>query len=145
MAASGAFRSWPDYLIGGPSVWSKVAHPPVTPGVESSIWKAIRTDPGETSPWIQFMLYKQSVDPTRFAFYHPKVSVALNRLSAETTQSQFVSPPATTPSSGTSSPPTQAQSITPIPEPGTLLLAVGLLGWGAWRFRRPRSGTGDSD
>jgi len=128
--------------MGGPSVWSTIVHPPVSPSVESAIWKAIRTDPGDTSPWLQFMLYKQSLDPARFAFFHPKVSKALNRLSAATTtQAQAVNPPSTTPSGSTSSPPTEAQSITPIPEPRTWLLALGLTGWGVWRFRRRELGS----
>ena len=82
--------------MGGPSVWSSVIHPPVTPAVESAIWKAIRTDPGETSPWIQFLLYKQSLDPARFAHYHPKLSPALDRLSASPTAAQVLTPDSST-------------------------------------------------
>jgi hypothetical protein len=145
MASAGAYRTWSEYLTGGPSVWSTVIHPPVTPSVESAIWKAIRTDPGESSPWVQFMLYKQSLDPARFAFFHPKVSVALDRLSkATTTRAQFVSPPATMPSGSTTSP-TEGQSITSIPEPATWLLAMGLTWWGVWRFRRPRTGADERE
>jgi len=133
LARAGMFRSWPEYLLGGPSVWSSVIHPRVTPGVEAAIWKAIRTDPGETSPFIQFLLYKQSLDPARFAFYHPKLSPALDRLSASPTAAQVLTPSSsTTPTGGTTSPPTEAQQI---PEPATWLLAVGMAGWAAWRHR----------
>ena len=67
-ALSIAHHNWAAYLAGGPSVWAHVIHPPVTPAVESAIWKAIRTDPGETSPWIQFLVYKQELDPAIRSF-----------------------------------------------------------------------------
>jgi len=134
LARASMSQSWSEYLMGGPSVWSSVIHPRVTPAVELAIWKAIRTDPGDTSPWIQFLLYKQSLDPVRFAHYHPRVSLALNRLSASTTVAQVVTPESsTTPTGGTTTPVTQAQEI---PEPATWLLAIGLAGWGAWWRRR---------
>jgi hypothetical protein len=138
-AAAGGYRTWSEYLTGGPSVWSAVIHPPVTKSVEGAIWKAIHKDPGESSPWIQFLLYKQSLDPARFAFFHPQVSKALARLAtAPKTPTQALTPPPTTPSSTPSSPPTQGQSITPIPEPSTWLLTLGFSGWACWRFRRAR-------
>ena len=56
-------------------VWDQVAHPPVTAAVESAIWKSVRTDPGGTDRWSNFLLWKQSLDPTRFAHYHPKLGV----------------------------------------------------------------------
>ncbi|MFI5460835.1 MAG: PEP-CTERM sorting domain-containing protein [Isosphaerales bacterium] len=134
LAHAGRYQSWSGYLMGGPSVWSSVIHPRITPAVESAIWKAIRTDPGETSPWIQFMLYKQSLDPVRFAHYHPNLSPALNRLSASSTVAQVVTPgSSTTPNGGTATPLTLGQEI---PEPATWLLAIGLAGWGAWWRRR---------
>ncbi len=133
LARAGMFRSWSEYLMGGPSVWSSVVHPRVTPGVESAIWKAIRTDPGEASPWVQFLLYKQSLDPTRFAYYHPKLSPALDRLSASPTAAQALNPDSSTTSAGgTTSPVTEAQQI---PEPATWLLVIGMAGWGAWWHR----------
>ena len=60
--------------MAGPSVWSHIVHPRVTAAVEHAIWKAIRTDPGESAPWVQFLLWKQSLDPARFAHYHPKLA-----------------------------------------------------------------------
>ncbi len=34
-------HSWAAYLMAGPSVWSKVIHPAVTPDLRASIWKAL--------------------------------------------------------------------------------------------------------
>jgi len=150
LARSGMFRSWSEYLMGGPSVWSGVIHPRVTPAVESAIWKAIRTDPGETSPWVQYLLHKQSLDPARFAHYHPKLSPALDKLSAAPTAAQVLTPGqtttstggtttstggTTTPTGGTTTPLTEGQEI---PEPATWLLALGMAGWGVWRRRHPK-------
>src|ERR1700678_94000 len=76
-AAEGiANPSWSQYLIGGPSVWSSVAHPALTPAIEAEMWKSIRSDPPpDTSAVVQFFLYRQSLDPTRFDHYHPHVAV----------------------------------------------------------------------
>ena len=45
-----SFRTWPEYVLGGPSVWSSVAHPPLTAGIEQAIWRNIRTDPIRIEP-----------------------------------------------------------------------------------------------
>ena len=140
-----AYKTWSEYLTGGAERLVDDRSSAGDTGGRSGDLEGIRTDPARNEPVVQFFLYKQSLDPTRFDHYHPKVSKALTRLSASTPPINFVSPPATTPGDSTSSPPTQRQSITPIPEPGTLLLAVGFLGWGVWRFRRPRPGARDSD
>src|SRR5262249_51834710 len=130
------FHPWSAYLLGGPSVWTHVVHPRVTPDVETAIWHAIRSDRGERSPWIRFLLYKQSLNPTRFARFHPKVALALDRISATPVAAKVLTPTpsSNSPDTGTASP-LQAQQI---PEPATWLLAFGLAGWGAWWRRRAR-------
>jgi hypothetical protein len=137
---SGTFHPWSAYLLGGPSLWSGVIHPRVNSGVETAIWKAIRSDRGEESPWIRFLLWKQSLNPTRFARFHPHVALALDRISAYPTQAAMLPPitPTTNPtpgSGGTGQPPTEAQQI---PEPSTWLISLGMAGWGAWWHQRKR-------
>jgi hypothetical protein len=81
---------------------------------------------------IQWLLWKQSVDPTRFAHYHPNLSPALTKLSTTpTTGSQQVgNPPTTSTSTSTGgSSPVQGQQI---PEPSTWLLALTITGCGLW-------------
>jgi hypothetical protein len=127
-------QSWSEYLLGGPTVWANVPHPAVTPQVESQIWQAIKTDPGESDAIVQYLVWKQSQDPSRFAYYHPKLSKALDKLTSTppTAPQQITPPPSTTPTGGSA--PTEPQTI---PEPRSVLLALGLLGWGvAWRLRR---------
>jgi hypothetical protein len=141
MAHPGVFRTWPEYLTGGPSVWSTHVHPPLTLDVRLAIWHAIKTDPGDTSPWIQFLLYKQSLDEARFDHFHPRISKALAKLPAPHTVGPVVNPlPSTTPSSGPSTPPNESQQIQPqaVPEPGAWLVAMGMAGWGLWWRRRAR-------
>jgi hypothetical protein len=130
------YRSWSAYLLGGPSVWSHVIHPPVTPAVVSAIWKAIRTDPpGDSNAWVHYLLYKQSLNPARFAHWHPGIAVALHRLAPPVTGPQVLSPaPGTSSSSGPPAP-LQAQEI---PEPMPWLIVLGMAGWGLWWRRRHR-------
>jgi hypothetical protein len=85
---------------------------------------------------IQFLLWKQSLDPERFAAFHPKLSPALTRLAAPTVSPQELSPSPQNDSSGGSSPLEPQQ----IPEPSALLLAACLVGWGIyWRRRAAAS------
>jgi PEP-CTERM motif len=138
--------SWSEYLLGGPTVWSAVAHPALTPAIEAEMWKSIRSDPPPNpSAVVQFFLYKQSLDPARFDHYHPRVAASLAKIKAELATSD--STPST--STSTSSTPTvQAQQITPpatsgaspdaaaVPEPATILLTIGMTGYAVWWRRR---------
>jgi hypothetical protein len=146
-----AAGEWSKFLKGGPTVWADVVHPPVTPAVISEIWKDVKTDPGGTDPMIEFLLWKQSIDPTRFAHYHPKLAPALHRISlarSETTTTQAIAP--STGSGGTTSPSTpvvpppttEPQNLipTPSPEPGTLLIAAGMATWAVVKTRGRRRG-----
>jgi hypothetical protein len=129
-----AAHSWSAYLLAGPKLWSSVIHPSVTPEVRTSIWHALRTDAAETNPWVHFLLWKQSLDPARFARNHPHVAPVLNRIAAAKLATP-VTQPSTPPS--TSTPLTEPQTLTPaVPEPGPWLLALGMTGWGLWWRRR---------
>jgi PEP-CTERM motif len=137
-----AAHSWAAYLKAGPSVWSSLVHPSVTPDVRTSIWRALRSDDAESSAWVQFLLWKQSLDPARFAHYHPKVAPVLDRISSASLGSQAITPATTPPTSSnqsTTTPLTQSQTLTgAVPEPGAWLLALGMTGWGLWWRRRGR-------
>jgi hypothetical protein len=141
-------KEWSRYVLAGPTVWADDPHPPVTAAVESEIWKSVRTDPGGTSPIVEFLLWKQSLDPTRFAHYHPKLApvlhrIAHSRLSTTTTQ-QAITPTTNTGGSRSSTPSapvtTEPQNLIPSasPEPSTLLLATGMAAWAVVRGRARR-------
>jgi hypothetical protein len=134
------FKAWSRYLLAGPTVWTKVEHPPVSEAVRSAIWQSVRTDPGGADPMVHYLLWKQSLDPTRFAHYHPKLAPVLHKIelarSSPTLVSQATPPTTTTGSTGTSTSPTVSpQNLVPnaAPEPSTLLLAACMT---AWAFRR---------
>jgi hypothetical protein len=135
-AESEAAHSWSAYLLTGPKMWSSVIHPSVTPEVRASIWHALRTDATEANPWMHYLLWKQSLDPARFARNHPHVAPLLDRIPREsviTPVTQTTSPPST------STPLIEPQTLTPaVPEPGPWLLALGMTGWGLWWRRRQR-------
>jgi hypothetical protein len=136
LAERAAGGSWSAYLLAGPKLWSTMVHPSVTPEVRASIWRALGSDRAESNPWVEFLLWKQSLDPTRFAHYHPHVVPVLDRISREnliTPVTQTSTPPSTV------TPITEPQSLTPaVPEPGAWLLAFGMTGWGLWWRRRQR-------
>lgn len=136
--------TWSEYLMGGPSVWSTVAHPMLTPAIEAEMWKSIRTDPPpDTDAVVQFFLYRQSLDPARFDHYHPRVAAALSKIESEAATAS------TTPATSSTTPTDQAQQITPpsspasspgvetVPEPATILLTVGMAAYAVW-WRRSR-------
>jgi hypothetical protein len=136
-------KEWSSYLLASPSVWKEVLHPPVTAAVRSSIWESVRTDPGGADPMVHYLLWKQSLDPTRFAFYHPKLAPALEKILKATPSVPVAAQGINPTSSETSSTPstsTEEQSlIPPVPEPSGLVLALGMAGWGIWMAHRRRS------
>ena len=142
-----AFKEWSRDLEASPSVWKAVLHPPVTPAVRSSIWESVRTDPGGVEPMVAYLLWKQSLDPTRFAFYHPKLAPALDKILKATPTApvapQELNPPSTSTPGDTPSTPsttTSEQGLNPpAPEPSTLLVALGMAGWSIWQARRGKS------
>jgi hypothetical protein len=132
-----SFRTWSEYLLGGPTVWASVAHPGLTPAIEASMWKAIKSDPPpDTDAVVQFFLFKQSLDPARFDHFHPRVAAAMSKIKAEMATATPAT--ATVPSTTTSSPNDQAQQLTPpaVPEPATLFLTIGMAGYALWWRRR---------
>ncbi|MGP0061986.1 MAG: PEP-CTERM sorting domain-containing protein [Isosphaeraceae bacterium] len=139
------FKEWSRYLEAGPNVWKDVLHPPVTQAVRSAIWEDVKTDPGGTEPMVAFLLWKQSIDPTRFAHYHPKLAPALEKILKATPSApvapQELAPPSSESSStpATTVAPQGLNPPAPAPEPSTLLLALGLAGWSVWQVRRKKS------
>jgi hypothetical protein len=144
MEHAGTNRTWSEYLLGGPSVWSTIAHPQLNATIESAMWKSIKHDPPPNpSAVVQFFLYKQSLDPARFDHYHPRVAVALAKIKTELVSAAATPTPTST--TTTSSPTDQAQTLGPpasspdvnsVPEPGTLLLSLGMVGYALWWRRR---------
>jgi hypothetical protein len=140
LAEKASVKSWSEYLMAGPSVWSTVAHPALSSSIEASMWKSIRTDPPpDTTAVVNFFLYKQSLDAKRFDHYHPEVAKALAKIEAQLINPTTVTSPTTaTTATSATSPTDQAQQLTPsvVPEPTTLFLTFGMAGYAVWRRRR---------
>jgi hypothetical protein len=137
-----SYRTWSEYLMGGPSVWRAVAHPPLTPAIEASMWKAIRSDPPpDTNAVVQFFMFRQSLAPARFDHFHPRIAVALSKIEAQLinpTTTAATPATSTTTSTTANSPTEQAQQLTPaaVPEPATLFLTIGMAAYAIWWRRR---------
>jgi hypothetical protein len=159
-----AFYVWTNYLAKGPQVWSQTHAPAFTPAIKSTIWQVLKTDTQAQSlanPMIDYLLWRQSLNPTRFARNHPNLSPALTQLLNTPTLPPNVPPPTFTPvpqtavspqtvvppqtlvSPHTLTPPAPltpplSQTVIPpaVPEPNSLILAAGMVGWGLWWRRR---------
>jgi hypothetical protein len=128
----GSYKTWSEYILGGPSVWSSVAHPALSKAIEASMWKSIKNDPPpDTTAVVNYFLYRQGLDAKRFDHYHPNIAKSLAKIEA-----QLINP-STTPATATS-PTDQAQQLTPstVPEPTTLFLTIGMTGYAMWWRRR---------
>jgi hypothetical protein len=150
------FQVWSNYLAQGPEVWSSTRPPAFTPAVRTTIWQVLQNDTAEqqlANPMIDYLLWRRSLAPARFSANHPNFAPQLNRLNqllTTPTPALNIPPPTYVPVPQTVLPtptpliPPSKQSVSPqtvappppIPEPGSLLLAAGMIGWGLWWRRR---------
>jgi hypothetical protein len=155
-AEARTFVAWSNYLSAGPETWSSKHAPQFTPDIRSTIWQIVHTDTqGEqlANPMIDYLLWRRSLNPHRFDSNHPFLSPKLAELLKTPSLPAGVPPPTYTPVSETATSPQNltgpttsaslplsdpaAQTISPaVPEPGSLVLGLGMLGWGLWWRRR---------
>jgi hypothetical protein len=144
------FVAWTNFLSAGPSTWSAKHAPAFTPAINTTIWQVLKTDTQAQSlanPMIDYLLWRRSLDPHRFAVNHPNLSPTLAQLLNTPSLPVGVPPPTYTPVpqstvspqtvSGPPSPTVSPAALPPaVPEPGSLLLAVTMTGVGLfWRHR----------
>ena len=141
------FQQWSRYLLASPNTWMRVEHPPWTQAVKSEVLGSFRTETAGADPMVNYLLWKRSLNPTRFARYHPRIAPRLRRLAMSRTSSLLApttSAPQTISTShgGTSSTPpspgTSQENLIPppsVPEPGMLLLASLMTAWAFRQFR----------
>ena len=127
-----SYRTWPEYVLGGPSVWSSVPHPPLTAGIEQAIWRNIQSDPSESNPTVQFFVYRENLAPRRFDHNHPRLARELHKIvaAAEAQQATSSAPAPTS---------VQAQelgSAAQVPEPASLFIALAMTLCVLWRRHR---------
>jgi hypothetical protein len=157
------FEVWSNYLAKGPQTWSTTHAPAFTPAIKTTIWQVLKTDTQAQqlqNPMIDYLLWRRSLNPVRFTANHPNLSPALAQLLNTPQLPPNVPPPTYAPVPQTSSlpqgitppdplipPATQSvapQNVAPpaVPEPGSLILAAGLIGWGLWWRRRLQQAEG---
>jgi hypothetical protein len=137
---------WANYLAAGTHEWLTHAHPPVTASLEAAVWKSLANGTSAANPMVQFLLWRQSLDPARFDFWHPRLAIAFAKLKTPSISSTTVVTPTTvTPNVGTSTQqvvpniPPEAQLVPPVPEPGTLWFAAAGVAWACWTGRKLRA------
>jgi hypothetical protein len=134
ITAQGAkdLSSWSNFLTGGAALWSHRSAPHISGAVKFAMASALQTSDPRSSPWVQYLLWRQGLNVKRFNFYHPQLGPALQNL-----------PPPTAPpinhGQGPGSTPNSPGNVIPpaTPEPSTILIAIMLIGSGTWW----RSGT----
>ncbi len=140
------FEVWTNFLADGTETWSTTHAPPFTPAIRATIWQVLKTDTAAQSianPMIDYLEWRRSLDPTRFTANHPNLSPALEQLLSSPSLPSGVPPPTYTPVPETSTAPqvisnpattSGGQTVDPpaVPEPGSLLLAAAMTGWGIW-------------
>ncbi|WP_074314829.1 PEP-CTERM sorting domain-containing protein [Singulisphaera sp. GP187] len=95
---------------------------------------ALQSADPRSTPWVQYLLWRQGLNIARFNHYHPVLGPVLEQLPPP------VAPPTNPPASGEIIPPIEVHPNGP--EPSSIIVALGLAGAGIWwRSRSGRSPT----
>lgn len=142
-------RTWSSFLAGGAQVWASRGAPRITAAVRVAMAQALGSANPRTSPWVQYLLWRQNLNPIRFNRWHPQMAPYLSNLPPiknvcpcactppKTIKPQQQHTPGKTPRPGEISPPGPS-----VPEPNTLLISLALIGSGClWRYRTGRPAT----
>jgi hypothetical protein len=153
------FVAWTNFLSAGPQLWSKRHAPSFTPAIQSTIWQILKTDTQGQSlanPMIDYLLWRRALDPKRFTANHTRLSPALAQLLKTPSTPAGVPPPTFTPVPQATTPTANAPIATApqtvsdpplvppvaqvapvaVPEPGSYVVAVVMIGFGLWCRRR---------
>jgi hypothetical protein len=126
---------WPAFLAAGSTYWATHQPPFITPDVKSWINESVFAPHAASTPMVQYLLWRRSLDPDRFDEWHPQLGPELAHLPPLTTPKVPQVNPKPTPT------PAEPQIIPtplPAPEPAGATLALSLLGGTAWCRLRSR-------
>ena len=119
---------WASFLSFGPTFWAEHNSPPIPSGLILPKVNGLLVE----TPFVEYLDWRRNLDPSRFDYYHPIVGPELSQLPG----AQNITPPPSggTPGSSTGGGGSPTPPSTHIPEPGTLLIALSLVGaasfWG---------------
>jgi hypothetical protein len=125
--------AWSRFLAGGPSLW-EVRRAPAIP---SHLVLAVQNGLLVPTPFVDYLLWRRTLDPTRFDRYHPRIGPELSRLSPSIA---LTNPPFTRPVPVPlvlAPTPSNPQAQLGTPEPGSFAVLLVLAGaFGAYQRRR---------
>ena len=124
MVVSGpGVRVWENYVAHDPSYWLSVRAPKITLAVRAWMLSTVTEADPTADPMTEYLLWRRSLAPARFDYYHPHLGSELQNLIPTTASS--TTPPGTgtspaNPSTPATAPtPTQSQAQLPIPSSTT--------------------------
>jgi hypothetical protein len=86
---SSDLSSWANYVLAGPSVWSTVHAPPVTLSVREMMAQALESPDPTSNPYVDYLIWRRSLDPSRFDDWHPVIGPMLQQLITSTPSSSL--------------------------------------------------------
>ena len=122
---TGQGMAWSRFLEGGPELWAQ-RHAPRFPSA-----RALPTRNGQplATPFTEYLLWRRELNPARFDHFHPRIGPALGQL----TPPLLPTPTRTIAALAVTPPPLLVpRPQTTVPEPGTLPLALSIIGAGLW-------------
>src|SRR3954453_19227512 len=78
--AARASASWSSFLAGGAQLWASRAAPRITAGVRMAMAQALGSANPRLSPWVQYLTWRQGLNPARFDRWHPQMVPYLSNL-----------------------------------------------------------------
>ncbi|MDR3633143.1 MAG: PEP-CTERM sorting domain-containing protein [Isosphaeraceae bacterium] len=125
--ASSIQTRWDNFLAGGVTEWASTPPPPITLQIKIEIAQALESTSPSTNLFDQYLHWRRNLDPTRFDHYHPIEGPII---------AGFTFPSTSTPDPVINPQPQKINT----PEPGSMTLALGLIGAGVWWRRRSQRG-----
>jgi hypothetical protein len=120
------FRAWVAYLAGGPQEWATVQRPRLTTGIRELMFQQLQQDPSTSNVWVDYLLWKQSLNPTRFDHWHPSFVPGLSQVVNPQAKQALPTPPPREPQvAGTPSPPVSIPP--PVTTPPTIVTPPSFL------------------
>ena len=86
---SSDLSSWANYVLAGPSVWSTVHAPPVTLRIRETMAQALESPDPTSNPYVDYLIWRRSLDPSRFDDWHPVIGPMLQQLITSTPSSSL--------------------------------------------------------
>jgi hypothetical protein len=105
-----AVRAWENYIAHDPSYWLSVRAPKITLAVRAWMMATLTEADPTADPMTEYLLWRRSIAPVRFDYYHPHLGPELQNLLPTLTSTS-------TPGTGSSPSASSTPATTPTPTP----------------------------